>query len=713
MRTQAVVDRNEHSLADKRDNNEKRRLIVALIGQPNVGKSTLFNAITRGNAIVTNWPGTTVERHEGVVRHGEQEIIVVDLPGVYGLTGLTPEEKVSRDFIVKEKPDVLVVLVDSLNLERTLYLAVEVLELTGKAILAVTKIDEAHKKGIHINFEQLSKAVGVPVVPVSAARGLGLEELISKIVRAANTTHAQPIRVDYGELETFIDSIQDALERLEKTLPYPSRWVAVKLLEGDEELSKEVQKLDRSAAIDIENIIKEATRRLGGEVSALISKKRFEYAKSIAKSATVRLQIRPRKTTVEKFFYSPILAPALSAVILFAIFMAVFTINTGFPLTVLLESAGFYELAAAVKEHTLTSMLEKASEAARELTFNALGYGPASRFLVEGVLGGVLSLLSLAPLVLVVLIVLAVFEDSGLLTRMAVGFHTLLSRLELTGHSVFPVSLCLGCNVPGIMATRSNPNHGERLRLALLLPFIPCQARLVVLLAISSALGGVEGAVLVPVAYLIAFAIVVLFNAVFVKMKERRGVSETRELLLELPPIHRPISRVVWWFTWYYLKHFLVRVGTLIIAVNTILWVLTNVNTHLSIVEDPNESVAAGVARLIAPILKPIGVTGENSWAIVYALLAGFLAKELFLTSLLTVTGATSFREAVEVLGLSGPSLASIALFTALYVPCIATLATIYLETRRLKYVAISTALMLTAAYAITALVYTALSAFT
>ncbi|MEM0326031.1 MAG: ferrous iron transport protein B [Desulfurococcaceae archaeon] len=689
-----------------------KRIKVAVIGQPNVGKSTLFNVITRGNAMVTNWPGTTVEKHEGVVRYGDYEIVFVDLPGVYGLSGLTVEEKISRNFILKENPDLVVVLVDSLLLSRTLYLAVEILELTSRVVVAVTKIDEAHRRGIHINSEALEKNLGVPVVPVAAVKGIGVSNLLKTIVEKTEAK-LKPLTVNYGELESFILEIQELLEKSPAAVPYPKRWLAVKLLEGDQDLLEEVRAISRELAEGILEIRAEAARRLGSDLASFISRKRFELAEQVTRGAVAKARVDAGEEKLVRIFYNPVVAPLVSVLILLGVFTAVFTVNTGYPLNLLFEHIGLYEVSEVLEEFNLNSLLERLVEESKSALYSVLGETALARFIAEGVLGGLFALVLFIPLVAVVLVVLAIFEDAGLLTRMAIGFHMLLHRLGMSGHSLFPITLSFGCNVPGIVATRSNPNTLERARMLLLLPFVPCQARLVVLLAIASAFGGLTGVLVVPLAYILALAVVLLLNAVMVKLSRGKSQQETTELLLELPAVHKPIPRVVWWFTWYYLKHFIVKVGTIVLVVNVFVWLLSNVGLNLQLVDDASDSIGAHVSRLFAPLLSPLGVSGDSAWIVAYALMVGFLAKELFLTSILTVTGANSYVEAFSALGLSRASLATIAVFVALYVPCIATLATVYLETKRVKQALSVVLLMLATAYVISLAVYLILSILT
>ncbi|MEM4789642.1 MAG: ferrous iron transport protein B [Ignisphaera sp.] len=689
-----------------------RKIVVALIGQPNVGKSTLFNVLTRGHVIVTNWPGTTVERHEGRVSYNGYELTLVDLPGVYSLTGLTLEEKISRDFILKNNPDVVVVLVDSLALERTLYLAIEILELTSRVVIAITKVDEAHGRGIHVNYELLEKILKVPVIPISAIKDIGVKNLVEEVINHVNSV-SEPLVINYGELELFIDAIISVLQEISIELRYPLRWIAVKILEGDEDLINELRSKSIELYKRVEEIRLEAIRRFGSDLGVLISKKRFEFIESATKNAIVKVTIPRKQEGFTRIFYNPYLAPLASIAILMSIFITVFTINTGYPLTMLLKYLGFNNIAIWLENHNLSSLIENILKITANIIYGMLGNSIVARFVVEAILGGIFTLMLFTPLITIVLIVLGIFEDSGLLTRMAIGFHTLLQKLMFSGHSVFPFSLSLGCNIPGILTIRANPNASERMRLLMLMPFIPCQARLVVILAFASAIGGTIGAFLVPLAYMLSFSLVVGLNLIISVLARRQGKETSTELLLTLSPIHRPIPKVVWWFTWFYLKHFIIKVGTIIVLANLVIWILSNVSINLSITDNINESIAATMSKHLSLILKPLGISNEYSWVVVLALITGFIAKELFLTTILTTTGARSLEEALGILKLNPISIAAIIIFVTLYIPCIATISTIYAESRNFRLVFSTILLMIASAYIISIAVYSLLSIIT
>lgn len=684
-----------------------KKLIVGLVGQPNVGKSTLFNALTKGNALVVNWPGTTVERKEGRIRYKDYEIVLVDLPGIYSLLSLTLEEKISRNFIIGGQYDTLVVLADSLALERTLYLVVELRELTDRIVLAVTKVDEVHKRGIHINFELLERRLGIPVVPVSAIKNVGLDRLLEVIVSLSKSTGKPFLRVDYGELEPFINAVEQLLQaHLVSKLSLPARWVAVKFLEGDPEITKHLQEVLGERFSELESIKAEVSIRFGADIAALTARARMHFIQEhITKNAIVRVPVKERLERISKIFYNPVVAPVVSISLMLAIFIGVFTVTTGFPLTLILESAGYGELAELVEKFSISNLLESLLEYISNDIKDLLGDNAISSFVVEGVIGGVGAILAFIPPLLITFAILGSLEDSGVLPRLAVGMHSLLQRVGLSGHALLPITLSLGCNVPGVLATRASINYAERLRLIILTPFIPCQARLIVLLAIASGIGGFYGALAVPLAYIVAFAVFIIINYVLYVIQLRKE-EYTVEFLLEIPPIHKPYTRVVWWFTWFYLRHFLVKAGTVIFATSIVMWALQHITLGGSYTPEPGNSIIASASKQLAWLLEPIGIKGEHAWIAAFALIVGFIAKELVLSAFLATTGQVSVEKAFEYIGISAPSAISLALLITLYVPCLATLAAIYGESRSIKYIVVTTAVMIAVAYAAALIAY-------
>ncbi len=681
----------------------KKEYEIAIIGQPNVGKSTLFNILTGRKAHVANWPGVTVEVHEGETYFNGNKIRLVDLPGIYGFSTLSLEERIARNYILSGRPDAVIVLVDSLNPERTMYLAIQALEMTGKVVIGFTKSDAAHAHGIHINYDLISKRLGVPVVPVSAATLRGIRSLLRSAIDVARgkAGRKKPFRIDYGELEPYVSSIESLLKQYEERLEYPIRWMALRLLEGDDDLYKYVRGVcGEDIAEEIARIREEVKKIFRRDPAELLAKKRFEYLQRILGDAIVRLEIK--KGCFERFtrlFYRPFVGPVLSLTILLGMFMIAFTINTGFPLNILLDSLGMHDAASAVEEYSIGGLMEKLFSWISSWIINSFGESWLTDLVANGIISGVGSVLIFLPLIMIVSLFLAILEDSGIAPRMAVSLHGPLSKIGVSGHAIFPMTMSLGCNVPAILATRAIPSRSERLRLLMTLPFIPCQARLVVILAFASSLVSGYGALLVVLGYSAAFLAFAVVNKILYTYEKRKTGGKEPEIVLELPPIHRPLGKVLWWHVWDNSKHFLKKAGTIIFSLSILIWFLVNVSPGIALTDNPGESIAAVISHYLSPIVYPIGIEPGKAWIIAFALLIGFIAKEAVVETLTILTGTSSAQQALILLGLTASQLAALTVFVVLYVPCIATIAVIYSESRSVRHTLATIALMLGIAY--------------
>lgn len=683
------------------------KIKIALVGQPNVGKSTLFNILTGGNSVVSNWPGTTVEINTAVLPYNDKELVIIDLPGIYGLSYLTEEEKVARSYIVNERPDVIVVLVDSLSMERTMFLALELMELSSNVIIVITKIDEAHSKGIHINYELIEKRIGSPVIPVSALKKIGLDNLLRTIIENQYKREKEII-IDYGELEPYIQNLINIIKQYsyKYVQKYPTRWLALKYLEDDQEVQKYLENSLGDKYSLVEEIKKECKRRIGEDISVIVSKKKIEYIKNhVLKNAYIKSEILEKERLLDKLFYNPYLAPVLSIVIIFILFGMVFTINTGYPISIILEKLGNEKYASLINDYSLSGIMEKFFDFIKNAIYVHLGESIITSLLVEGIIGGASAVLVFVPLLLLVMILLGALEDSGILPRLAVGVHVLFQKIGLSGHSLLPITLSFGCNVPGVLSTRASPNYYERLKLLLLTPFIPCQARLVVLIAMSMAIGGFLGAIIVPLVYLVSFLIFIGFSYLLHMTLKNKNQYEI-ELLLELPPFHRPYLRVIWWFVWHNLRHFLTKAGSIIILANVVLWILQHVTINGTFTYNVNESMLASLSKPFAFLLVPMGINNENAWIVVYAIMTGLIAKELVISSIILSTNSSSIVGALMNLGLNEASLVSLTLFISLYLPCLATLVAVYSESKKALYPLILIMMMFFTAYVLGILAY-------
>ncbi|WFO75366.1 ferrous iron transport protein B [Desulfurococcaceae archaeon MEX13E-LK6-19] len=678
-------------------------ITVAVAGQPNVGKSTLFNILTGKRVIVANWPGVTVERHEGWREYKGYKLHFIDLPGIYGFSASSLEEVIARNYILGERPDVLLVLVDSTIPERTMYLALEALEIFPKVIIVFTKSDLTHVHGIHINYGIIEKRLGVPVVPVSAASGVGIDELLDKIIDVAHGKgcRKKPLRINYGGLEPFVKEAEKLVSRTSLVEDFPSRWLAVKLLEGDRDLIRRLEKRGYKDIVDKVLLLRREIERIfRSRPEEVFSRIRYDYLLGILRDAIVRVEVKESKYSerIDRLFAHPILGPITSITLLLFVFMIVFILNTGFPLTLLLEAVHQSDLAEAIEAHSLGGLMESLFEWISNAVEPLIKEYPDwfQSLVLDGIIGGIGAVLVFLPLIFLVSLFLAILEDTGFAPRIAMSLHMLFQKIGLSGHAVFPVTLSLGCNVPGIMATRATPNFRERLRLIMITPFIPCQARLVVVLAFASALTGAKGLFLVVLAYFTAFLVFSIISYILYGIEKEEAKPE---LLLEIPPLHKPLLKVVWWLTWDSTKHFLKKAGTIIFIVTLVSWALIYYTPSLTPATDPSESIGAKIAALFAPLLYPLGFTGEQAWKIAYALIVGFLAKEAIISTLTLLTDANTATTALIKLGLSDAQIVSLTIFSILYVPCLATIAVIYFESRSMKTTLITIALMMVVAY--------------
>ncbi len=692
-------------------------IVVALAGQPNVGKSTLFNRLTGELARVGNFPGTTVEMKIGRVKHRNREICIVDLPGTYGLSAYTLEERVARMFILNKRAHVVVVLVDSTLPERTMYLALQVLEMVPNVVIALTKWDLAHRSGVHVHVDMIEKVLGVPIVPVSAISGEGIRELLDAVLDIAEgkrRTRDTPLTINYGVLESYINELVKLLEKTGLGFRYPLRWVAIRLLEGDTEL------LDTLRTLGLGDIVKRATelrnevqRLRGRDAEELIAEARFAFVERLLKPTIVRVEIPQRQPFIEKILQKPILGTITSIVILFGTLFIAFAINTGFPLNLVFYMLGYKSLAEAVEAYSLGSLLGIIFDHLSSIAYSALeNVNPVLASLAaDGIIPGVGAVLSFLPLILIVMLLLAALEDSGLGPRMAVAVHSFFTNFGLSGRSVYPMLIALGCNVPAVMASRAAIDDTERLEIALTVSFIPCQARLVVLTAFASALfprAPHLQAVTVIAVYLIGMMLYLASSKLLrVALFKQR---EAPEFLLEVPPLHRPNLRVVWWNAWDSTKHFLKKAGFIIFALSVIVWVLLSFGPH-GMADNILDSYGATLGRTIAPLFSLLfHLDPESAWKIGFALIMGFVAKEGLISTLAILSGLEEESGIIEALHLSTAQGIAILLLMMYYMPCLATAAVIYQETRSVKLTLFAIAYLFVVALAISLLAFTILS---
>ena len=671
-----------------------REILVALAGSPNVGKSTLFNRITGGNVHVANWAGVTLQRYEGSITYSGRRLRIVDLPGTYSLSARDLGERVALDFIVNEKPDVLVVVADATELEKSLYLAVEAMELYGKVLIALNMIDAAEKRGIHINFDGLERSLGVPVVPISALKGIGIGKLMRAILEVAEgrAGRKEPLRVDYDGLERYIAKLSEL-----DYGNYPARWAALKVLEGS--LPPENQEAER--------ICEEARRDLAIDPLSLIIASRHEFVDKLVRENVkrVRLSGPSLEERLDRFLLHPLIGPIASILLISSAFFIIFTLNTGFPFNMILRFLGMEEASEMIESYSLVGLLGSFFDMLAEASSNLLssiGLNPILvRFISEGVIGSLGALLSFVPILILTYVVLGALEDSGLFPRVATVLDSVFRKFGLSGRAFFPALIGIGCNVPGIIATRGIEDERERTIVGITEPFIPCQARLVVLLAISLAAFSsplIQASLMLSI-YILGILIFLLSSKL---LRTIMGWKELTELLMELPPYHRPSLRVIWWYSKANVIHFLRKAGLIILIMSSLTWLILNMGPS-GYVEDPSNSFAFMLGNALTPILS---LAGLGDWRYALALEVGFIAKEGLLSTFSQLAGSPDPVSAIRYMGITPLKGISLALIMSFYVPCLATISTMLSELRKLKYVALAIILELSVSFILASISY-------
>ena len=606
----------------------QRKLIIALAGNANVGKSVIFNQLTGLHQHVGNWPGKTVERAEGTLNFEGQEIDIIDLPGIYSLSTYSIEEIVSREYIAVEHPDVIINVVDAGSLERNLAFTVQLLELEPRMVVALNQIDIAEAKGILVYPEKLSEALGVPVVPTVAVKGAGLTDLIATAIKASKMEEAKPI-VYGAEIEVRIDKIRDEVKT---ETPYPERWVALKLLEGD----AEVEKIIYTAQPAIREMVEKERGHIeeihGHEISSVMTSERYGIASSIAYGSTK--YVVPEKTLkdrLEEVSSHPFLGYVVMVVSVMAVFYSIFSFGDW-----------------------LAGILGAFFGFLKTIFFNAFGVSGATSFIwnavVDGFIGGVVVAL---PYIGPFYLVLSLLEDSGYLARVAYLMDSAMHAIGLHGKGFIPVMLGFGCNVPAVLGARIMETERERLICAFVASLVPCAARSIVIMGLVATYVGFRWALLL---YLIDFLLIFVLGRIAYKVAPDEPVG----LIMEMPGFRLPSLKSSGQRTWFKLKYFVYEAFPIIIAGNFVIQVAS----------------ILGLLAVIEGWLSPVtvGWLGLPSAAGV-VLIFGILRKELTLILLGALMGTTNFATI-----LTPVQMFVFAFVVMVYVPCISTIAVLVKE---------------------------------
>ena len=670
---------------------DTRTMKVALAGNPNCGKTTLFNALTGSNQYVGNWPGVTVEKKEGTARLGDREITVVDLPGIYSLSPYSMEEIVARDFIIGEGPDAVIDIVDATNLERNLYLTVQLLELERPLVLALNFMDEVKARGDQIDVERLSKELGVPVVPITAKTGEGLDELLQVAHRQMH------LGVTYEPDDLYDDFTHDIHHRMGELIHdyayaanLPAHWASIKLLEGDGIVAKALN-LPADVQNKLDAIIAEyeASSALGDR-ETLVADSRYRYIERVVHASVTKGKGSEGPTLTEKI--DRIVTGKYTALPLFLCAMLVMFVITFGPFGSWLQDG----VSALID--LFSSWLEGALTAAG---------APAVviSLACDGIISGVGGVLSFLPQIALLFFFLSFLEDSGYMSRAAFIMDRLLRRFGLSGKAFIPMLMGFGCSVPAIMGARTMENEKDRRMTILLIPFMSCSAKLPVYGLLSAAFFGPWAGLVVFGLYVIGMVVGILSGILF---KHTLFSGEPAPFVLELPPYRFPSIENIATHVWQKVKGFLVKAGTLILAMSIVLWLLQSFDFSLHMVDDAANSMLGTLGALIAPVFAPLGF---GFWQAAVALLTGFIAKEMVVSSLSMFYGfsltAAGTAVAAAMTGFTPLSAFSMLVFILLYVPCVAATSTMAKELGSAKWTVFSVCWQIGVAYVVSLLVHT------
>ena len=638
---------------------EGTRLTFALVGNQNSGKTTLFNQLTGARQHVGNFPGVTVDRKDGEIR-GVKNTLITDLPGIYSMSPYSSEELVSRNFVLTEKPKAIINIVDATNIERNLYLTMQLLEMNTPVVVALNMMDEMRGNGGSVDVNAMEAMLGTPVVPISAAKNEGIDELIRHAVHIAKYQEV-PLRQDFcgpddqgGAVHRCLHAVTHLIEDHARETGLPVRFAASKIIEGDEMILAQL-KLDQNEKETLEHIVLQMEKERGLDKSAAIADMRFSFIEKVCEACVTKPEESKEHARSEKIDH--ILTGRYTAIpVFFGIMLLVFV------LTFNLIGPFFQDL------------LEKGIGVLSSLADKAMARGnvnPVIQSLVQdGLFEGVGSVLSFLPIIVIMFFFLSLLEDSGYIARVAFVSDKLLRRIGLSGRSIVPMLIGFGCTVPAVMSTRTLPSERDRRMTILLTPFMSCTAKLPIYGFFVSAFFPGHGGLIITLLY-VAGILTGIITALLMKKTMFKG--EAVPFVMELPNYRLPSPRNVLQLLWEKAKDFLQRAFSVILIATIIVWFLKSFNFRLDYVDQSEGSILAALSGVLAPVFKPVGL---GDWRIVTSLISGFMAKESVVTVLKVL-----FGEAGGVRAFMGTLTAvSLLAFSLLYTPCVAAIASIKRE---------------------------------
>ena len=672
---------------------------IALAGNPNCGKTTMFNALTGANQYVGNWPGVTVEKKEGKLKN-QKDVTVTDLPGIYSLSPYTLEEVVSRDYLLKEKPDVIIDLVDATNIERNLYLATQLLEIGIPVVIALNMVDLLKKNNIHINVKGLSSALGCPIVETSALKGTGLKEVVDEAIKCANQH-----RVPSKQME-FPKAVEKAVNEIERLVPANiseenKRWYAVKLLERDSKV-KEGLNLPASAQSKIEEIASNLEKAEDDDTESIVTDGRYQY---IQKVVSANVKRSGNKMTVsdkiDRIVTNRILGLPIFILTMFIVYyVSVTTVGT------------------MVTDWTNDSFVG----GIQGVVSDGLGNAGVADWLIslvsDGIIGGLGAVLGFVPQMAILFLFLSILEDCGYMVRIAFVMDRVFRHFGLSGKSFIPLLISSGCGIPGIMASKTIEADNDRRLTIMTATFIPCGAKLPVIALMGGIMTAyvtgdyVAAGFITPLMYFIG-VVAVLVSAIILK-KTKPFSGKPAPFVMELPQYHIPSAKTVLLHVWERLKGFIIKAGTILFLATVIMWVLSSIGSTgsgIGFVEDSNDSIMAILGGILAPIFAPLGF---GKWQPVAASISGFSAKESIVSTMGVLANvAGDDAEDTMIVGAaikawfpSAVAAFSFLLFNLLDSPCLAAISTMAHEMQSRKWFWFAILFQNIFAYVVTLCVY-------
>ena len=635
---------------------EGETLTFALVGNQNCGKTTLFNQLTGSKQHVGNFPGVTVDRKDGVIK-GHNNTLITDLPGIYSMSPYSSEEIVTREFVIREKPKGIINIVDATNIERNLYLTMQLLELGFPMVVALNMMDELRENGGSVLVNEMEDALGVPVIPISAAKAEGIEELIQHAIHVAKYQE-KPLETDFCRKEEGIHrgihAVMHLIEDHAEKAEIPVRFAASKIMEDDEKILEQLNLTENEKNL-LEDISRQTEEETGLDRAASIAQMRFAYiedvcSESVIKPKESREHLRSRK--IDRFLTGKYTGIPAFVGIMAVVFWLTFNVIGAF-LQGLLESG----------ITALTNVVDHAMTAAH---VNSVVHS----LVIDGIFSGVGGVLSFLPIIVTLFFFLSLLEDSGYMARVAFIMDKLLRKLGLSGRSIVPMLVGFGCTVPGVMASRTLPSERDRKMTILLTPFMSCTAKLPIYAFFTAAFFPKRGALVMIGLYVFGIVMGILMALIF---KKTAFKGEAVPFVMELPNYRLPGAKNVGHLLWDKAKDFLQRAFTVIFIATIVIWFLQNFDMGLNMVSDSQNSILALVAGVLAPIFLPVGF---GDWRIVTALISGFMAKESVVSSLTVLFGSSAALQGT----LTVAGAAALLVFCLLYTPCVAAIASVKRE---------------------------------